>query len=66
MYLEDSFLKYFIYMLFNVIIRSVFIVLCLKVVSSIDFYFFIYIFLVIFLFWNFFLIGGNFLDIYCI
>lgn len=66
MYLEDSFLKYFIYMLFNVIIRSVFIVLCLKVVSSIDFYFFLYIFLVIFLFWNFFLIGGNFLDIYFI
>lgn len=43
MHLEDSLLKHLTYMLFNVIIRSAFIVLCLKAASSIDLYFFLYI-----------------------
>lgn len=40
---RDSLLKHLTYMLFNVIIRSAFIVLCLKAASSIDLYFFVYI-----------------------
>lgn len=57
-------MKHLTYMLFNVIIRSAFIVLCLKAASSIDLYFFLYILSVTFLFWNFLSIGGNLLDIY--
>lgn len=64
MHLEDSLLKHLTYMLFNVIIRSAFIVLCLKAASSIDLYFFYIFFQSLFLFGNFLSIGGNLLDIY--